>query len=685
MVPDQSSRPEYGYSSLIAAGVVALSMCLSSTALVAQERSQQVEEATNPEPVAEVLEEINAARAQGRQCYDRYFGPVDPVEWSDDLAQAAGNHIRALEGGGGDDMSASDRYQQVSGESRDAHRHSIRTGTSPQAFNDLFRVPAACEVMMSEDLQEVGVARGQGESALWTMSGVDEADQPGDMAFQRDSSGASNEVEKSRELLELLNQVRSEGYQCPDGEERPPVRPIEWDDNIADAAAWYAVDMLDTHSLSCPIDSQRRNTRQRIAEDTGYDGSNGTNMRIADAGSAEEALQSILSVPAWCKWAMGFYFSHAGAATANNGETWAIDFLRVSEGERRAARDESPSSDERRPSRSNGATRGDDQVRGFPEILEAVNEVRSEGRHCGDEYMPAVEPVRWHNYLTEAAKIHTRDMERVEALNHTGSDGSNPSDRFTRVMGTQVFAAENIARGQQDVEAAIQSWVDSPGHCLNIMRPHHSYLGVAGTEETRYWTMKLAGSSTPASPVSSDRGGAQNDSSDGDQEDDRGRQNLPNWRADATQGTRELQAGFRPDPNQVPDFSAGESRVTANQGNSQRVPLQGCEGYINWDAPEIKMEYTAGNYPLTIWGYDPQLGTSILIRSPDGQWHCATGEAEDSAGAIRFESPASGTYSIWVGSTQLGRDGRPSDVRVSFSEFDEPEFEFDSFGVQVVE
>jgi uncharacterized protein YkwD len=53
---------------------------------------------------------------------------------------------------------------------------------------------------------------------------------------------------------------------------------------------------------------------------------------------------------------------------------------------------------------------------------------------------------------------------------------------------------ENIASGQRTVEDAVASWLDSPGHCANIMNPAFTDMGAAyaidprNRNRTAYWT-----------------------------------------------------------------------------------------------------------------------------------------------------------------------------------------------------
>ncbi|MGH6951549.1 MAG: hypothetical protein ACREH4_11780 [Vitreimonas sp.] len=77
------------------------------------------------------------------------------------------------------------------------------------------------------------------------------------------------------------------------------------------------------------------------------------------------------------------------------------------------------------------------------------------------------------------------------------------------------------------------------------------------------------------------------------------------------------------------------SRIAAN-----------CRGYIT-SQPSFTLRYTAGGLPLNI-GASSQMDTTIVVRAPDGSWHCN----DDDNGfnpRVSWESPASGEYQIWVG------------------------------------
>lgn len=119
-------------------------------------------------------------------------------------------------------------------------------------------------------------------------------------------------------------------------------------------------------------------------------------------------------------------------------------------------------------------------------LLELVNNVRATGCDCGGEAMPAVGAVVWNDTLELAAQGHSDDMKTNNYFSHTGLDGSTPGDRITAVGYNWFTYGENIAQGYTTPEEVIQGWLESEGHCRNIMDGDFKEMGVAvsGT----YWT-----------------------------------------------------------------------------------------------------------------------------------------------------------------------------------------------------
>ncbi len=123
-------------------------------------------------------------------------------------------------------------------------------------------------------------------------------------------------------------------------------------------------------------------------------------------------------------------------------------------------------------------------------LLDLVNAQRTAGCNCGGTQMPAVKAVVWSDKLEEAAQIHSQDMADNEHFEHTGTDGSSPGDRLTRVGYNWKTYGENIAWNYPDEDAVIQGWIDSPGHCKNIMKDNVTDMAVAKVGD--YWTQILA-------------------------------------------------------------------------------------------------------------------------------------------------------------------------------------------------
>lgn len=123
-------------------------------------------------------------------------------------------------------------------------------------------------------------------------------------------------------------------------------------------------------------------------------------------------------------------------------------------------------------------------------LIDLVNESRASGCNCGDEYFPPVNPVIWNDTLELAAYDHSEDMDRKEFFDHTGSDGSNAGERIEKYMYSWTTWGENIAMGFSSEEEVVKGWLESPGHCKNIMKADFKEMGIAkvGT----YWTQVFA-------------------------------------------------------------------------------------------------------------------------------------------------------------------------------------------------
>lgn len=84
-----------------------------------------------------------------------------------------------------------------------------------------------------------------------------------------------------------------------------------------------------------------------------------------------------------------------------------------------------------------------------------------------------------------AAEKHAKDMAEKNYFDHDSLDGRDPFDRMEDEGYEYSTAAENIAKGNKNAQSAINSWLDSPGHCANMMNPDLKELGMA--QYKNYW------------------------------------------------------------------------------------------------------------------------------------------------------------------------------------------------------
>jgi uncharacterized protein YkwD len=121
-----------------------------------------------------------------------------------------------------------------------------------------------------------------------------------------------------------------------------------------------------------------------------------------------------------------------------------------------------------------------------PLMLQLVNAARAKGCTCGTTLMPPVNPLTWNTILAQAALAHSTDMNDNNYFSHTGLDGSSPGDRITAAGYIWTSYGENIAAGYPNEQSVMTAWLQSEGHCMNIMNAGFKEMG-SGKDGT-YWT-----------------------------------------------------------------------------------------------------------------------------------------------------------------------------------------------------
>ena len=109
-------------------------------------------------------------------------------------------------------------------------------------------------------------------------------------------------------------------------------------------------------------------------------------------------------------------------------------------------------------------------------------------------------------------------------------------------------------------------------------------------------------------------------------------------------GTINLTAGFADDPRII--------NVTAGGRLNAATIDSSCVGSVA-NSPDVRLNYTAGELPLII-SVGSDSDTTLVVNGPDGRWYCN----DDTNGVnpvVRFNTPGSGQYDIYIGHYQQGR------------------------------
>lgn len=130
------------------------------------------------------------------------------------------------------------------------------------------------------------------------------------------------------------------------------------------------------------------------------------------------------------------------------------------------------------------------------DVLALVNKARARPRRCGSKSFSAVPPLTLSATLTRAALAHAQDMAAHDHFEHAGTNGSTPSQRATAAGYKWRNIAENIAAGPATADVAVDGWLDSPGHCANIMGAQYAEMGVAYAVNAKsqagiYWAQEF--------------------------------------------------------------------------------------------------------------------------------------------------------------------------------------------------
>ena len=131
------------------------------------------------------------------------------------------------------------------------------------------------------------------------------------------------------------------------------------------------------------------------------------------------------------------------------------------------------------------------------EVIQRINALRAAGAVCGATPFAATAALTWNTTLLAAAKGHSVDMAQKNYFSHVSQDGRTAGQRITAAGYNWSTFGENIAAGQTSVQEVMTGWINSPGHCQNLMNPNVRDVAVAcvrndSADYRLYWTMNLA-------------------------------------------------------------------------------------------------------------------------------------------------------------------------------------------------
>lgn len=113
------------------------------------------------------------------------------------------------------------------------------------------------------------------------------------------------------------------------------------------------------------------------------------------------------------------------------------------------------------------------------QMVNLINEARKEN---------GLKPLIVDEKLTELARMKSKDMIDNNYFSHNSPTYGSPFDMLKNFGVSYRSAGENIA-GNQTVERAHESLMNSPGHRRNILSPDYTHIGIGIQEGGKYGSM----------------------------------------------------------------------------------------------------------------------------------------------------------------------------------------------------
>ena len=86
--------------------------------------------------------------------------------------------------------------------------------------------------------------------------------------------------------------------------------------------------------------------------------------------------------------------------------------------------------------------------------------------------------LEWHDMVSNVAYLHSEDMSINDYFSHTSPTKGELKDRLSEKEVKFQIAGENIAANYVDAASAVEGWLNSEGHRVNLLSEEFTHLGV---------------------------------------------------------------------------------------------------------------------------------------------------------------------------------------------------------------
>lgn len=129
-----------------------------------------------------------------------------------------------------------------------------------------------------------------------------------------------------------------------------------------------------------------------------------------------------------------------------------------------------------------------------------LNDIRTRGVACPSGATSTTVTVAWNDRLADAAQVQASEMARLDRIGHRDSHNRGLGERLRAAGYRFGTAVENVAVGFASIDDVVDAWLESEGHCENMMNAAVHEFGLACIDtvssgapgERRYWAIVLA-------------------------------------------------------------------------------------------------------------------------------------------------------------------------------------------------